>query len=115
MVLALGAPFAQMANTRWRSATLVIVFALVGTSSLLYGYADTAVGLILPQLLMGISSCAFYGNMLAVSFQLKGGANQGAVQGRITAFQGMGVFAGPLLGGWLLPWGGDRQYSWTWS
>ena len=105
MVLALGAPFAQMANTRWRSATLVIVFALVGTSSLLYGYADTAVGLILPQLLMGISSCAFYGNMLAVSFQLKGGANQGAVQGRITAFQGMGVFAGPLLGGWLLPWG----------
>ena len=54
---------------------------------------------------MGISSCAFYGNMLAVSFQLKGGANQGAVPGRITAFQGMGVFAGPLLFGWLLPWG----------
>jgi predicted MFS family arabinose efflux permease len=91
MVLALGAPFAQMANTRWRSATLVIVFALVGTSSLLYGYADTAVGLILPQLLMGISTCAFYGNMLAVSFQLKGGANQGALQGRITAFQGSGA------------------------
>ena len=105
MVLALGAPFAQMANTRWRSATLVMVFALVGTSSLLYGYADTAVGLILPQLLMGISTCAFYGNMLAVSFQLKGGANQGAIQGRITAFQGMGIFAGPLLGGWLLSWG----------
>ena len=40
MVLALG-------------ATLVIVFALVGTSSLFYGYADTAVGLILPQLLGG--------------------------------------------------------------
>ena len=54
---------------------------------------------------MGISSCAFYGNMLAVSFQLKGGANQEALQGRITAFQGMGVFAGPLLFGWLLPWG----------
>ncbi len=105
MVLALGAPFAQMANTRWRSATLVMVFALVGTSSLLYGRAETAWGLALPQLLMGISTCAFYGNMLAVSFQLKGGPNQGSVQGRITAFQGIGVFAGPLLGGWLLQWG----------
>jgi MFS family permease len=105
MVLALGAPFAQMANTRWRSKTLVLVFALVGTSSLFYGYAETALGLIVPQLLMGISTCAFYGNMLAVSFQLKGGPNQGAVQGRITAFQGLGVFAGPLLGGWLLQWG----------
>lgn len=105
MVLALGAPFAQMANTRWRSATLVMVFALVGTSSLLYGFAETAWGLALPQLLMGVSTCAFYGNMLAVSFQLKNGANQGAIQGRITAFQGIGIFAGPLLGGWLLQWG----------
>jgi MFS family permease len=105
MVLALGAPFAQMANTRWRSTTLVMAFALVGTSSLLYGLAETAWGLALPQLLMGISTCAFYGNMLAVSFQLKSGAHQGAIQGRITAFQGIGVFAGPLLGGFLLQWG----------
>ena len=28
-----------------------------------------------------------------------------SVQGKITAFQGLGVFAGPLLGGWLLKYG----------
>jgi MFS family permease len=105
MVLALGAPFAQMANTRWRGTTLIVVFCMAGLSSLFFGQAETAVGFIVPQLLMGISTCAFFGNMLSVSFQLVGGPAQGAVQGRITAFQGLGTFCGPLLGGSLLGFG----------
>tara|TARA_B100001250_G_scaffold410246_1_gene436284 strand:- start:5250 stop:6479 length:1230 start_codon:yes stop_codon:yes gene_type:complete len=108
-VILLGPPFAQMSNTRWRGWTLSLVFFLSGIASVLFGFAESVVGFVVPQLLTGISTCAFYGNMLAASFQLTNVRGQSSVQGKITAFQGLGVFAGPLLGGWLL------KYSPFWA
>ena len=101
LVVTLGAPLAQMANTRWRRGTLMGTFALAGLASLLYGQARTGADLILPQLLMGIATPCFFGNMLATSFRLAVGASQSGIQGRITAFQGLAYFTGPLLGGYL--------------
>jgi MFS family permease len=104
-VIFLGPPFAQMSNTRWRGWTLSFVFFLSGVASILFGFAESIIGFIIPQLLTGISTCAFYGNMLAASFQLRDVGGQSSIQGKITAFQGLGVFAGPLIGGGLLKYG----------
>ena len=104
-VILLGPPFAQMSNTRWRGWTLSFVFFLSGLASLLFGFAESVLGFVIPQLLTGIATCAFYGNMLAASFQLIDVRGQSFVQGKITAFQGLGIFAGPIVGGYLLRYG----------
>ena len=111
LVVMLGAPLAQMANTRWRRGTLIGTFVLAGLASLLYGQARTGADLILPQLLMGLATPCFFGNMLATSFRLAAGPMQSGIQGKITAFQGLGYFIGPLLGGYLSKGG----YGWGFS
>lgn len=107
-VLVLGAPCAQLANTRWRRAMLLGIFAGACVASLLFGRAQDAVGLVVPQLILGVATSAFYGNMLATVFRLVSGPAQSGFQGRVMAFQGLGYFVGPLLGGYLSAWG----YAW---
>ena len=101
MVLALGAPMAQLANTRYRRRALALVFALAGGATVLFMRAESAADLILPQLFIGLATCGFYGNMLATTFRLASGVRQNSIQGRIMAVQGFGYLVGPLLGGYL--------------
>jgi len=100
-VLLSGPPLARLANTRWRKATLIGCFALACMASLLYSRVSSPLGLIIPQILLGISSSAFWSNMLSTSFRLSVGQAQSRYQGIMTAMQGIGYFAGPLLGGYL--------------
>ena len=101
MVLALGAPMAQLANTRYRRRALALVFSLAGAASALLMRAESPADFVLPQLFIGLATCGFYGNMLATTFRLASGARQNRIQGRIMAVQGLGYFVGPLLGGYL--------------
>jgi MFS family permease len=111
MVLALGAPMAQLANTRYRRRALGLVFLMVGTASALLMGATDATDLILPQLFIGLATCGFYGNMLATTFRLAQGPQQSRIQGRIMSVQGLGYFAGPLLGGYLSRLGYDWGFA----
>jgi len=99
--LLFGAPLARMANTRWRRGTLTCCFVLTAAASLLYGRALHPLAFVVPQLLFGLSSSAFWSNMLATSFRLNQGLRQAKIQTYVTMMQGIGAFAGPLLGGYL--------------
>ena len=101
-VLALGAPLARLANGRWRRATLTSCFALALVASVLYGYASSPWGFVAPQLMFGLSSTAFWSNMVASSLRLTQGQGKiHRVQAIVTSMQGGGAFGGPLLGGYL--------------
>ncbi len=99
--LLFGAPLARMANGRWRRETLTCCFVLTAAASLLYGRASHPMAFVVPQLLFGLSSSAFWSNMLATSFRLAEGPRQHKIQTYVTMMQGAGAFAGPLLGGYL--------------
>ncbi|TFG72319.1 MAG: MFS transporter [Anaerolineales bacterium] len=101
VIILLGAPFARMANGRWRRETLTFCFSLTLIASLLYSRASRPVDFIAQQLLFGLSSTAFWSNMLATSFRLGQGTRQGKIQTYITTMQGVGAFGGPLLSGYL--------------
>jgi MFS family permease len=109
LALAAGAPLARLANTRWRRATLVGAFVLSIAASLFYSVATSLATLIIPQMLVGIASSAFWSNMLATSFRLAEGPRQNRIQGFITAMQGVGYFVGPLACGYL------SQYNYAWG
>lgn len=96
-----GAPLARMANGRWRRETLTFCFLLAIAASLLYSRASQPADFLLPQLLFGLSSTAFWCNMLATAFRLAQGQGQRKIQTYVTTMQGVGAFAGPLLGGYL--------------
>ena len=102
-VLALGAPLARLANGPWRRATLTSCFALALVASVLYSYASSPWGFVAPQLLFGLSSTAFWSNMVASSLRLAQGSGSKIrrVQAIVTSMQGVGAFGGPLLGGYL--------------
>ena len=99
----LGAPLARMANGRWRRETLTSSFALTAIACLLYGWARSPLGFVVPQLMFGLSSTAFWSNMVSTSFRLAQGSRsrQTRIQSYVTAMQGVGSFGGPLLGGYL--------------
>jgi MFS family permease len=105
MVLLLGAPVAMLANTRWRKLTIVMVFASSAVGCLLYARANSLTGLVIPQLIMGVGSSAYWANALASSFRLARGHEQNRIQAIITAAQGVGYFGGPVLGGYLTRYG----------
>jgi len=97
--IALGALLARLANTRWRREVQTGGIALKNIACLLYAGASRAADFILPQLLFGVSSTAFWSNMLVTSFRLAQGEEQQRIQGPVTTLQGLGFFAGPMLGG----------------
>lgn len=102
IVLSLGAPFARLANGRWRRRTLTSSFVLAGIGSVLYSNASHPLDFVAPQLLFGLSSTAFWCNMVASSFRVAGSTTgYHRVQAIVTSAQGIGAFGGPLLGGYL--------------
>ena len=102
IVLGLGAPFARLANGRWRRATLTSCFVLAGIASVLYGMASSPLEFIVPQLLFGLSSTMFWCNMVASTFRLTQDSRRTyKIQAIVTSMQGAGAFGGPLLGGYL--------------
>lgn len=101
-VLCLGAPLARLANGRWRRGTLTSCFVLAGIASVLYSNATHPLAFIVPQLLFGLSSTAFWSNMVASSFRLVQNPRKNyQIQAIVTSLQGIGAFGGPLLGGYL--------------
>ena len=72
----LGAPLGRMANGRWQRETLTSCFALAVIASLLYSRAARPLAFVVPQLLFGLSSTAFWSNMVATSFRLAQGPRQ---------------------------------------
>jgi len=101
MVIIGGPPLARMSTTRFRRGTLTAIFGINIAACLFYAFAQSPTTLIVPQLLLGLTSSGFYANMLATSFGLAKGPEQNVIQARITAGQGIGYFTGPLLGGYL--------------
>jgi len=102
IVLCLGAPLARLANGRWRRGTLTSCFVLAGIASVLYSNASRPLEFVAPQLLFGLSSTAFWSNMVASSFRLaKAPRKNHQIQAIVTSMQGIGAFGGPLLGGYL--------------
>ena len=102
IAIIMGAPLARLANGRWRRETLTSCFALTVIASLFYSRAVRPLDFIVPQLLFGLSSAAFWSNMVATSLRLSQSPRQNRkIQGYVTAMQGMGAFGGPLLGGYL--------------
>ena len=102
VVLLFGAPLARMANGKWRRETLTSCFAMTIVASLLYSRAVRPIDFVIPQLLFGLSSSAFWTNMVATSLRLSQDPSQThRIQGYNTAMQGVGAFGGPLLGGYL--------------
>jgi MFS family permease len=102
IVLLFGAPLARMANGKWRRGTLTAGFALTVIASLFYSRAVHPIDFVVPQLLFGLSSTAFWSNMVATSLRLSESPQRTRkIQGYVTAMQGIGAFGGPLLGGYL--------------
>ena len=101
LVIFLGAPLAQLANTRFRRTNMVVLFGLAILASLLYSRAGSVATLAVPQLFLGIANAGFFSNMLATSFRLASGPEQNRIQALITTSQGIGMFVGPALGGYL--------------
>lgn len=102
IVIILGAPLARLANGRWRRETLSACFVLAGIASVLYSTASRPLEFVAPQLLFGLSSTAFWTNMVASSFRLATGPRKNhKIQAIVTSMQGIGAFGGPLLGGYL--------------
>ncbi|MBT3601803.1 MAG: MFS transporter, partial [Candidatus Latescibacteria bacterium] len=99
IVICLGAPLARLANGRWRRETLTSCFVLAGIACLLYSTASRPLDFIAPQLLFGLSSTAFWSNMVASSLRLAKDPRK--IQAIVTSVQGVGAFGGPLLGGYL--------------
>lgn len=107
VALATGAPLARLANTRWRRHVLLGAFATGIAAAAAFGPARTAAALVVPQFLIGLTTSAYYANMLPTAFRLATGEAQQRIQGHLTAVQGVGFFAGPLLGGYL----SERSYA----
>ncbi|MBT3342817.1 MAG: MFS transporter [Gemmatimonadetes bacterium] len=102
IVLSLGAPFARLANGRWRRATLTSCFVMAGIGSVLYSTASRPLEFVAPQLLFGLSSTAFWCNMVSSSLRLSRTPYKiHRIQAIVTSLQGIGAFGGPLLGGYL--------------
>ncbi len=102
LVICLGAPLARLANGRWRRGTLTSCFVLAGIASVLYSGASRPLEFVAPQLLFGLSSTAFWSNMVASLFRLtKDPRKSHQIQAIVTSMQGVGAFGGPLLGGYL--------------
>ena len=102
IVLSLGAPLARLANGRWRRATLTSCFVMAGIASVLYSHAAGPLDFVAPQLLFGLSSTAFWCNMVASTLRLTRTPRKTyRIQAIVTSLQGIGAFGGPLLGGYL--------------
>ena len=102
IVILFGAPLARMANGRWRRETLSTCLGLAIVALLLYSIASRPMAFVVPQLLYGLSSSAFWSNMIATSFRIAEGSQQARkIQAYVTTFQGVGAFGGPMLGGYL--------------
>ena len=102
IVIGVGAPLARLANGRWRRGTLSSCLVLAGIASVLYSTASEPLEFVAPQLLFGLSSAAFWTNMVASSFRLATGPRKNhQIQAIVTSMQGIGAFCGPLLGGYL--------------
>ena len=102
IVLSLGAPLARLANGCWRRGTLTSCFVMAGIASALYSNASHPLAFVAPQLLFGLSSTAFWSNMVASSLRLaKAPRKIHQIQAIVTSVQGIGAFGGPLLGGYL--------------
>ena len=99
-VIGLGAPLARLANGRWRRATLTTAFALAVIASALYSIASHPLAFVAPQLLFGVSSAAFWSNMVASSLRLYSHKTH-KIQAIVTSMQGIGAFGGPLVGGYF--------------
>ncbi len=107
-VIGLGAPLARLANGRWRRATLTSSFAMAGIASVLYSNASQPLEFVAPQLLFGLSSSAFWSNMVASSLRLpKDPHKPHKIQAIVTSMQGIGAFGGPLAGGYF----SDHSFS----
>ena len=102
IAIGLGAPLARLANGRWRRATLTFCFATAGAASVLYSNASHPLQYVAPQLLFGLSSTAFWSNMVASSLRLAQASHKThRIQAIVTSMQGVGTFGGPLAGGYL--------------
>jgi len=102
MALVTGAPLARLANTRWRRRTIAGAFVAGLSAAVALSTAEGLPGMVVPQLLMGLSASAYYSNLMPATFQLvQGQEEQGRIQGYVTTVQGLGFFSGPLLGGYL--------------
>lgn len=106
VALAVAAPLARLANTRWRKATLALSFAAALVASALLSLARGVGGLVLPQMLVGLAASGYYANLLPTAFRLADGDRQHAIQAALTVAQGVGFFAGPLAAGFLA----ERSY-----
>jgi len=106
-----GAPMALLANTRWRRAALLGSFGLGLAACLGLLAARDPLTLVVPQLLIGLASAAFYAQAMPSAFRLASGERQEHLQGRPTMAQGLGFFAGPLLAGYLADICYDYAYA----
>lgn len=101
MGVLLGAPLARLATGGYRRETLMGLFGLSAVACWLLSRATTAAALVVPQMMIGLATAAFWSNGLAASFGLGDGSRQDAIQGWVTAAQAVGFCGGPLLGGYL--------------
>jgi len=97
----LGPPLARLATGGYRRETLVGLFVVSAVACWLMSRATTAAALVVPQMMFGLATAAFWSNGLAASFGLGDGSRQDAIQGWVTAAQAIGFCGGPLLGGYL--------------
>ena len=96
-----GPPLARLATGAYRREALIGLFLTSAVACGLISRATTAAALVIPQMMFGLATAAFWSNALAASFGLGDGSRQDAIQGWVTAAQAIGFCGGPLLGGYL--------------
>jgi len=99
----------SLVNKYGKKISMICSIILLEASTLLFAFGTSYWVLLIARILQGASSGVMWTASMSLVADYYPSNEQGTVYGVVNVSMGAGVFAGPVLGGALMDWGGHQK------